>query len=73
MVGPSRKAFLGRLLGASDARARREDPATAPVTLRTTGLEGSLAVHGVGDAAGRSDVRAHDVLAAVQAAKVVAA
>ena len=73
VVGLSRKTTLGRLLGASDARARHEDPATAPVTPPDDRLEGSIAVQVWALQQGAAMIRSHDVLAAVQAAKVVAA
>lgn len=73
VVGLSRKTTLGRLLGASDARARHEDPATAPVTPADDRLEGSIAAQVWALQQGAAMIRSHDVLAAVQAAKVVAA
>jgi dihydropteroate synthase len=73
VVGISRKTTLGRLLGASDARARHDDPATAPVTLPDDRLEGSIAAQVWALQQGAAMIRSHDVLAAVQAAKVVAA
>jgi len=63
VVGTSRKAFLGRLLGASDGAA-----APAPVEDR---LEGSLATATWAFACGAAMVRAHDVRATVHAAEVV--
>jgi dihydropteroate synthase len=73
IVGLSRKATLGRLLAASDARAagRPADPdAVVPSDDR---LEGSVATQVWAMQHGASMVRAHDVRAAVQAARVVAA
>ncbi len=73
VVGLSRKATLGRLLAASDARARHEGPAVGAVTPPDDRLEGSIAVQVWAMKRGVAMIRAHDVLAAVQAAKVVAA
>jgi dihydropteroate synthase len=81
VVGLSRKATLGRLLAASDARARRRAPAgldettaaSAEATPPWDRLEGSIAAEVWAIRHGASMIRAHDVLAAVQAAKVVAA
>jgi dihydropteroate synthase len=70
IVGTSRKGFLGRILGASDAGADRSGTATAPVDDR---LEGSLATATWALVQGARMIRAHDVLATVQAARVVAA
>ena len=64
MVGTSRKAFLGRLLGASDGV---EGP--VPTDDR---LEGSLATATWALAAGAGMVRVHDVRAARHAVQVVA-
>jgi dihydropteroate synthase len=64
VLGASRKAFLGRLLGRSD---RSDGP--APVDDR---LEGSLATATWAFACGVDVVRAHDVRAARHAAQVVA-
>jgi dihydropteroate synthase len=64
VLGTSRKAFLGRLLAASDGT---EGP--APVDDR---LEGSLATATWAFACGVDAVRAHDVRAARHAAQVVA-
>jgi dihydropteroate synthase len=64
VVGTSRKAFLGRLLGASDGV---EGP--VPTDDR---LEGSLATATWALACGASMVRAHDVRAARHAVAVVA-
>jgi dihydropteroate synthase len=63
LVGTSRKAFLGRLLGASDGTA---DP--APTDDR---LEGSLATATWAMACGVGMVRAHDARAVWHAARVV--
>lgn len=73
VVGLSRKTTLGRLLAASDARAdagagEGEDP-TPP----NDRLEGSIATEVWALQHGVAMIRAHDVRAAVQAAKVVAA
>lgn len=65
LVGTSRKGFLGRLLGASDAA---EGP--APVDDR---IEGSLATATWAMTCGVAMVRAHDVRSTVQAARVIAA
>jgi dihydropteroate synthase len=65
LVGTSRKWFLGELLTASDGAAE-----PVPVEDR---LEGSVASAVWSFALGARMVRVHDVLAAVQAAKVVAA
>jgi dihydropteroate synthase len=73
VVGLSRKTTLGRLLALSDARAHHEDPAGAAVTPPDDRLEGSIAVQVWAMQQGAAMIRAHDVLAAVQAAKVVAA
>lgn len=64
LVGTSRKAFLGRILGRSD---RTSEP--APVGDR---LEGSLATATWALACGASMVRVHDVRAASQAVRVIA-
>ncbi len=63
LVGTSRKALLGRLLGASDGT-----PEPAPVDDR---LEGSLATATWAMACGVGMVRAHDVRATVHAAQVI--
>ncbi len=63
LVGTSRKAMLGTILGRSDGGAT-----PAPVDDR---LEGSLATATWAMACGARMVRAHDVRATVQAAKVV--
>jgi dihydropteroate synthase len=65
VVGTSRKGFLGRLLAESDG-------ATDPVDADDR-LEGSLATATWAIAQGARMIRVHDVLASVQAAKVVAA
>ncbi len=65
VVGTSRKRFLGALLAASDG-------ADAPVPTDDR-LEGSLATATWAMAEGARMVRVHDVLATVQAAKVLAA
>jgi dihydropteroate synthase len=64
VLGASRKAFLGRLLGRSDG-----GEAPAPADDR---LEGSLATATWAFACGVDAVRAHDVRAARHAAQVVA-
>jgi dihydropteroate synthase len=63
LVGTSRKGFLGTLLGRSDGR---EGP--SPVDDR---LEGSLATATWAMACGARMVRAHDVRATAQAARVI--
>jgi dihydropteroate synthase len=63
LVGTSRKAFLGAILGTSDGGAE-----PAPVDDR---LEGSLATATWAMACGASMVRAHDVRATVHAALVI--
>jgi dihydropteroate synthase len=83
VVGLSRKATLGRLLAASDARVGQgAPPLSSPpkdavpdvtVTPPDDRLEGSIATEVWAIRHGASMIRAHDVLAAVQAAKVVAA
>lgn len=74
VVGLSRKATLGRLLAASDARVRPDGVANAPeVTTPDDRLEGSIASQVWAMEQGAAMIRAHDVLAAVQAARVVAA
>jgi dihydropteroate synthase len=70
VVGTSRKGFLGRILGASDAGDGGADAVPAPVDDR---LEGSLATATWAMVQGARMIRAHDVLATVQAARVVAA
>jgi dihydropteroate synthase len=75
VVGLSRKATLGRLLAASDARVRAgsgdvEDVEPVPPDDR---LEGSIATQVWALQAGARMIRVHDVEAAVQATKVVAA
>jgi dihydropteroate synthase len=81
VVGTSRKAFLGALTARSDAGAAGRDargnaPAGGPGTdpPPTSGddrLEASLATATWAMAAGARMIRAHDVRATVQAAKVV--
>jgi dihydropteroate synthase len=71
VVGLSRKATLGRLLAASDARVAGIDRAE-PVPPDDR-LEGSVAAQVWAMQAGVRMIRAHDVRAAVQAARVVAA
>lgn len=63
VVGTSRKAFLGRLLGTSDG-----DAEPAPVEDR---LEGSLATATWAMTCGAAMVRAHDVRATAHAALVI--
>lgn len=70
LVGISRKGFLGRLLGASDAGLPPGEVTPTDVDDR---LEGSLATATWAMLQGARMVRAHDVLATVQAARVVAA
>ncbi len=65
LVGTSRKAFLGRLLAASDGT----DAAVPP----DDRLAGSIATEVWAMHRGAAMVRAHDVRAAVQASRVVAA
>lgn len=74
LVGTSRKAFLGRLHGATDDRLGpgADLAAVAPV-VPTDRLEGSLATATWAFLQGAAMVRAHDVLPTVQAARVVAA
>jgi dihydropteroate synthase len=66
IVGTSRKGFLGTLLGASDGR-----PAGDPAVVDDR-LAGSIATATWAMVAGARMIRAHDVLATVQAAAVVA-
>jgi dihydropteroate synthase len=78
VVGISRKTTLGRLLAASDARAEGVDRSASPgasplATAPDDRLEGSVAAQVWAMRHGAAMIRAHDVLAAVQAAKVVAA
>jgi len=79
VVGLSRKATLGRLLAASDARvegalhADRRRAAAPEATPPDDRLEGSIATEVWALCHGASMIRAHDVRAAVQAAEVVAA
>lgn len=70
LVGTSRKAFLGRILGASDDGTDLADATPTPVEDR---LEGSLTTATWAMVQGARMVRAHDVLATVHAAQVVAA
>jgi dihydropteroate synthase len=67
MVGTSRKGFVGALLAASDGRAPDEP---VPVDDR---LAGSVATATWSMLAGAHMVRVHDVLATVQATRVLAA
>jgi dihydropteroate synthase len=69
VVGTSRKGFLGRLLGASDAGSLGAAVAPAPVDDR---LEGSLATATWALASGAGMVRVHDVRATRHAVAVVA-
>lgn len=75
LVGTSRKSFVGRLAAASDAR-RPGAPIPDPDTLEPVAvgdrLEGSLATATWAVLQGARMVRAHDVLATVQATRVVA-
>jgi dihydropteroate synthase len=74
LVGISRKATLGGLLAASDARAAgRSGGAEGPTVPPGDRLEGTVAAHVWAMQHGASMIRAHDVRAAVQAARVVAA
>jgi dihydropteroate synthase len=73
LVGLSRKATLGRLLAASDARAAGRAPADDAMVPPEDRLEGTVAAQVWAMQHGASMVRAHDVRAAVQAARVVAA
>ena len=66
VIGTSRKGFLGRVLGRSDGAGTTP----APVDDR---LEGSVATATFAMLQGARMVRAHDVLATAQAARVVAA
>jgi dihydropteroate synthase len=71
VVGLSRKASAGRLAAASDQRiAPSDDLEPVPTDDR---IEASLAMQVWAMSAGAAMIRTHDVLAAVQAAKVVAA
>lgn len=65
LVGTSRKAMLGRILADSDGAAEPVDPEDR--------LAGSIASEVWAMHLGASMIRAHDVKAAVQAARVVAA
>lgn len=62
LVGVSRKSFIGRILGASDA--------PLPPTER---LEGTLALQVLAQAMGAHIIRAHDVLPTVRAARAAEA
>jgi dihydropteroate synthase len=74
VVGLSRKATLGRLLAASDARVRRGAAVEVPeATAPDDRLEASIATQVWAMQQGAALIRAHDVLAAVQAPRVVAA
>jgi dihydropteroate synthase len=64
VVGTSRKSFLGQLHGATDGVSGSTDPADR--------LEGSIATATWAFLHGAAVVRAHDVRATVQAARVVA-
>jgi dihydropteroate synthase len=70
IVGTSRKGFIGRILGESDTGRHGSVAVPAPVDDR---LEGSLATATWAMVQGARMIRAHDVLATVQAARVVAA
>ena len=70
LVGTSRKGFLGRMLGASDTGTPLAEATPTSVDDR---LEGSLATATWAMLQGARMVRSHDVLATVQAARVVAA
>jgi dihydropteroate synthase len=71
LVGLSRKATLGHLLAVSDARAAGTDP-SEPVPTDDR-LEASIAAQVWAIRAGAAMIRTHDVRAAVQTVKVVAA
>lgn len=80
LVGLSRKATLGRLLARSDARATPSTGRASAATLDESPpvpaddrLEGSVAAQVWAMHRGAAMIRAHDVRAAVQAARVVAA
>jgi dihydropteroate synthase len=79
VVGLSRKTTLGQLLAASDARGAISGRGGTVRDHRPTAvgpedrLEGSVAAQVWAMWQGAAMIRAHDVLAAVQAAKVVAA
>jgi dihydropteroate synthase len=77
VVGLSRKASLGRLLAASDARvgAPGRPPSLESVEPTPAGdrVEASIATQVWAMRCGAAMIRAHDVRAAVQAARVVAA
>jgi dihydropteroate synthase len=72
VVGLSRKATLGRLLAASDA-GRATDPTCVEPVASHDRLEGSVAAQVWAMRQGAAVIRAHDVRAALQAARVVAA
>ena len=74
LIGTSRKQFLGRLLAMSDAGAPAgaHDAALEPAAADDR-LEGSVATATWAISQGARMVRVHDVLATVQAVKVVAA
>lgn len=74
VVGTSRKRFLGDVLARSDAGGSLGAGADAPEPVPTDDrLEASLATATWAMVQGARMIRAHDVLATVQAAKVVAA
>lgn len=73
LVGASRKSFLGRLLGASDAGRPLSEQPGAPVAAVDDRLEGSLAVATWALDAGARMVRVHEVRPTVQAVRLVAA
>jgi len=73
VVGFSRKTTLGRLLAASDARVLASSPTSVEVTPPDDRLEGSIATEVWALQRGAAMIRAHDVRAAVHAARVVAA
>jgi dihydropteroate synthase len=73
VVGLSRKATMGRLLAGSDARAEGRGPAIGEATPPGDRLEASVATQVWALQHGVAMIRAHDVRAAVQATKVVAA
>jgi len=75
LVGLSRKATLGRLLAMSDAGSRglALDPESADPVPTDDRVEANIATQVWAMHQGAAMIRAHDVLAAVQASKVVAA
>ncbi len=73
LVGASRKSFLGRLLGSSDAGRPLADQPTPPVAAVDDRVEGSLAVATWAVDAGARMVRVHEVRPTVQAVRLVAA